>query len=187
MKLYIGADHAGYNLKEHLIPYIQGFGLEVVDCGAKKMGDDDDYPLYISRVAKAVSRSWREARGIVIGGTGQGEAMMANRFPRVRAALFYGGALAHQAVDISGRESGDPMEIIRLSRLHNNSNVLSISARFVNEDEAKAAIKLWLETTFEGEARHKRRIRLIERLSPRRVNWVDVLIVLFLIWAVFFK
>jgi ribose 5-phosphate isomerase B len=187
MKIYIGADHAGYNLKIHLIPYLQGLGFEVEDCGAVKMDKDDNYPVYISKVAKAVSRSWTEARGIVIGGTGQGEAMMANRFPRVRAALFYGGSLAHEAVDVEGRESGDTLEIVRLSRLHNNSNVLSISARFVNEDEVKAAVKLWLDTKFEGEARHKKRIRMIEKFTPRRVNVVDILIIAILIWVAFIK
>lgn len=187
MKLYIGADHAGYNLKTHLIPYLKGLGFDVIDCGAAKMDMDDNYPVYISKVAKAVSRSIRESRGIVIGGTGQGEAMMANRFHRVRAALFYGGALAHTAVDAEGRESADPMEIVRLSRLHNDSNVLAISARFVNEDEAKTAVKLWLDTKFEGEARHKKRIRLIDKLTPRRISWLDILIIGILIWSVFIK
>lgn len=187
MKLYIGADHAGYNLKHNLIPYLKGLGFEVIDCGADKIDTDDHYPKYVAKVAKAVSFFAHSRKGIVIGGTGEGEAMMANRFPRVRAAVFYGGALAHEVVDIEGRTSADPFEIVRLSRLHNDSNILSISARFVNEDEAKEAIKIWLETTFEGEARHKKRIRLIEKFAPRRINWMDVAIVALLIWAVFFK
>jgi ribose 5-phosphate isomerase B len=167
MNIYIGADHAGYNLKEHLIPYIKSLGYTVVDCGAFELKKDDDYPVFISKVAKFVSHFPNKRKGIVIGGSGLGEMMMANRFSGVRAALFYGGAIAHGGVDISGRTSADPMEIVKLSRLHNDSNVLSLGARFISEDEAKEAIKIWLETAFENEHRHNRRIRLIEKLSPR--------------------
>ncbi len=187
MKLYISADHAGYNLKEHLKPYITGLGYSVVDMGASKLDKDDDYPTFIAKVARAVSRHSKNSKGIIVGGSGQGEAMMANRFRKVRAALFYGGSLPHQAVDIEGRTSTDPMEILKLSRLHNDANVLSISARFVNEEEAKEAIKLWLETKFAGEARHVRRIRMLDRLGPTRITWADILIFIILIWAVFFK
>ena len=186
MKIYIGSDHAGYNLKEHLVPYIQGLGFEVADAGAKQYDIGDDYPTYISKVAKAVSNFSHSRKGIVLGGSGNGEAMMANRFPGVRAAVFYGGALPVSSVDAEGKESRDPLEIVRLSRLHNDANVLSIGARFVSEDEAKQAVKVWLETKFEGEDRHMRRVRMLDTLAPHgKVLRYFVLLLLAVLVVVF--
>ncbi|MDO8467242.1 MAG: RpiB/LacA/LacB family sugar-phosphate isomerase [bacterium] len=117
------------------------WGHEVEDCGPFEYDNDDDYPDFVIPVAKAVAKD-KESRGIVFGGSGQGEAMAANRQKGIRAAVFYGG----------------PEDIILLSRIHNNSNILSIGARFIDEKEALRVIKMWLETEFGKEERHQRRI-----------------------------
>ncbi len=152
MNIYIGSDHAGFALKKELIPYIQSFGFSVTDCGPEKYDHDDDYPDYISKVASKVSEEFVGnplVRGIVIGYSGQGEAIVANRFPRVRAALYYGG----------------PKHILTLSREHNNANILSLGAHFVTTQEAKEAVELWLHSDFSHEERHARRIMKIEHYS----------------------
>lgn len=148
MKVFIASDHAGFELKAKLIPFLKSLGYEVVDKGAFSFNKDDDYPDLITPVAKAVSEE-KGSLGAVLGGSGQGEAIVANRFPGVRAAVYYGGA----------------PDIITLSRQHNDSNVLSLGARFLNGEEAKAAVKLWLETPFSGEERHIRRIEKIDNLN----------------------
>ncbi len=149
MKIHIGADHAGFELKEKLIPFIEGLGFEVDDKGATKYDENDDYPDFIARVAQEVSTNPEMARGIVIGGSGQGEAIAANKFPNVRAALYYGGK----------------KDIVILSRAHNDSNILSLGARFITEGEAKDAVALWLETEFSGDERHVRRIDRITEIE----------------------
>jgi ribose 5-phosphate isomerase B len=146
MKIYIGTDHAGDELKQKLVPFIQLLGYEAVDFGAHEYNENDDYPDFIAPVAKAVSED-ASARGIILGGSGQGEAMTANRFPNVRAAVYYGGTL----------------DIVRLSREHNDANILSLGARFLSEEEAKGAVELWLSTAFPGGERHERRIEKIEK------------------------
>lgn len=149
MKIYFGTDHAGYEMKEALVAYAaKELGHTVFDMGAKTNDPGDDYPDFISLVAREVSRDPRGALGIVLGGSGEGEAMVANRFPKVRCALFYGG----------------PLDIITLSREHNNANILSLGARFLSLDQAKQAVKLWLETPFSEEERHVRRIKKIDEL-----------------------
>jgi len=161
MKIYLGADHGGYELKETLKQYLTELGHEPVDCGNTHFDKDDNFPDFILKAAAEVSHD-QTARGVVIGGSGQGEAMAANRLPNVRAAVYYGSVKPITAVDAAGRQSDDPFELIKLSRMHNNSNVLSFGARFVSADEAKAALKLWLETDFEGQDRYARRIKQIE-------------------------
>jgi len=159
MKIFIGADHAGYELKEILKTYLSGLGMgyEVEDKGASSFNADDDYPDFIKLVAEAVGSN-KESFGIILGGSGQGEAMYANRVAGVRAAVFYGASPAAGAVDIKGKASNDPFEIVKLSRAHNDANILSIGARFVSPDEAKFAVELFLNTKFSGEERHQRRI-----------------------------
>lgn len=152
MKIFIGADHAGYGLKEILIPHIQGLGHEVMDCGAHEYNESDDYPDFIIPVAKAVSANPTEVKGIVIGGTGQGEAICANKFKGVRAAVWYGHA---------NRIASDTESLVELSREHNDANILSIGARFVTEEEAINAVHRWLAAAFSGDERHKRRIEKI--------------------------
>lgn len=157
MKIYIGADHAGYELKEKLKIYLSELEYIVEDKGAFSYDANDDYPDFARPVAEAVAGN-KESFGIIIGGSGQGEAMCANRIAGVRAAVFYGESIAKEAVDISGRTSVDPFEIILLERRHNNANILSIGARFVSPDEAKFAIELFLTKKFSGDERHIRRI-----------------------------
>lgn len=141
MKIYIGSDHAGFELKGKLIPFLKELGHEVEDKGAFSLDPSDDYPDFVMPVAEAISQE-EGSMGIVLGGSGEGEAMATDRFPHVRTALWYGG----------------DMEIIRLSREHNDANVLSLGARFISDEEAYAAVKLWLDTPFSGDERHARRI-----------------------------
>lgn len=151
MKIYIGTDHAGYEMKEKLASYIEKeLGETVADMGAHQEDTNDDYPDFISLVAKEVSDQPNAARGIIMGGSGQGEAIVANRYPNVRAAVYYGG----------------PLEIVKFSREHNNANILSLGARFLDLDLAKQAVKLWLDTAFTEEERHVRRLRKIEQIWP---------------------
>lgn len=159
-KIYLGADHAGFGLKETLKRFLEAEGYETEDKGAFQYNPEDDYPDFIFPVAKAVA-SDPESRGIVAGGSGQAEAMTANRIKGVRAAVFYAARSPLQAADISGRQSTDPFEIIRLSREHDDANVLSLAARFVREEEAEKAVLLWLKTPFSG-GRHERRISKID-------------------------
>ncbi len=147
MKIYFASDHAGFELKAKLLEFVRGLGHEVVDKGTHALMPDDDYPDFIALAASEVAKD-KESKGIILGGSGEGEAMVANRFPNVRAVAWYGGAL----------------EIIKLSREHNDANVLSIGTRFVDEEKAKEAVKLWLETSFSGDARHIRRIKKIEHI-----------------------
>lgn len=151
MKIYIATDHAGYDTKEAIASFVEkDLGYTVADMGAHQNDPDDDYPDFISLAAKEVSHDPNGSWGIILGGSGQGEAMVANRFPNVRCTVYYGGTL----------------DIIKLSREHNNANMLSLGARFMTLDEAKAAVKLWLETSFSTEERHVRRIKKIEQIWP---------------------
>ncbi len=157
MKIFIGSDHAGYELKEKLKTFLSGLGHEVEDKGPFSYDANDDYPDFIRPVAEAVAAQ-NDAFGVVLGGGGHGAAMCANRVAGVRAAVFYGPRNPISAVDIAGRESADPYEGVRLSREHNNANILSIGARFVTDTEAEEAVKIFLETKFSNDARHTRRI-----------------------------
>lgn len=161
MKLFIGGDHAGYELKKKLIAYFTKLGYEVEDKGPFEYNVDDDYPDFITPVARAVAEGpeHEERKGIILGGSGQGEAMCANRIPGARAAVFYGEALAKEAIDINGEKSSDSFEIIKLARIHNNANILSLSTRFLSEDQIKFAIELFIGTSFKEEERHVRRIQ----------------------------
>ncbi|MBI5912869.1 RpiB/LacA/LacB family sugar-phosphate isomerase [Candidatus Azambacteria bacterium] len=154
MTIYLGADHAGFALKQKIKEFLEHAGYTVADMGAYTNNDGDDYPDFITAAADAVANDCIkgiDSRGIIFGGSGQGEAMAANRIDGVRAAVFYGPSTS------LGAGSG-PLEIIKLSREHNDANMLSIGARFVSEQEALDAVKLWLDTPFSNEERHKRRI-----------------------------
>ena len=165
MEIHIGTDHAGFELKELLVERLEHAGYEVIDYGAYEYDEEDDYVDYVALVARAVSEAAHDqerdpaarAVGIVIGGSGQGEAIVANRWPGVRAAVFNG-----QYEPQDGREVPDE---IALSRLHNDANVLSLGARFLNADEAYDAVERWLETPFSGEERHLRRLEKIAALD----------------------
>ncbi len=150
MKVYFASDHAGFELKQELMNFVRGeLNFDVEDCGAFTENPDDDYPPIIAACMRALRAdliAGRKSFGIIIGGSGQGEAIVANRFPLVRAAVYYGG----------------PIEIIKLSREHNDANVLSLGARFITTDEAKEAVRTWLMTSPSTEPRHARRVAQIE-------------------------
>jgi len=152
MTIYLGADHAGFELKEQLKVYLKEKGLTVQDQGAFTLEPEDDYPDYVKIVAKMVQGD-PEGKGIILGGSGQGEAICANRFKGVRAVVYY-----HEQPNI-----------IKLSREHNDANILSLGARFLNFEEAKKAVDLWLATPFSNDSRHIRRVCEIDDNSMGRV------------------
>ena len=140
MKIHIATDHAGLDLKNTIKEFLVDKWHDVTDHGAYKYDALDDYPDFIFPCARAVAVDLN-SRGIILGGSGQGEAMAANRIKGCRAAVFYNG----------------PKEIIKLSREHNDANILSIGARFMLENEIYDIIELWLEELFAG-GRHQKRI-----------------------------
>ena len=145
MKIYLATDHAGFELKNFLKEYLISKGYNVEDCGAYKYDPLDDYPDFIIPAAEKVANQ-PNSRGIIIGGSGQGEAMAANRIQGVRAAVYYDG----------------PIDIVKLSRLHNNANILSLGARFLSVERATEILNIWLAEKFEGE-RHENRINKLDR------------------------
>ena len=148
-KIILGADHAGFELKEEIKKYLKVAGIKVEDEGAYKFDKDDDYPDFVIPVAKKVADDPDNNKGIVFGASGQGEAIVANKIKGVRAALYYGG---------------NP-DIVKLSRTHNNANILSLGTRFLSKDEAIEAVKIWLETGFSNEKRHARRVKKINAIQ----------------------
>lgn len=166
MRIYIAADHAGFYLKKQLIQYLGIKGYEVEDCGAYEMNESDDYPDFIIPCAQKVAGD-KESLGIVLGGSGQAEQMAANKVKGIRAALFYGPILPHGAADVTGRISRDAYEMVKLTRMHNNANVLSLGARFVTGDEAKKAVSAFLENKFEG-GRHQARLDKIKEFENEK-------------------
>lgn len=149
MKVYLATDHAGFELKNKVKEFLEGNGYEVQDCGAFTYDPDDDYPDFISKAAEAVSKNPDNDKAIIFGGSGQGEAIVANKFPKVRAAVYYGKA----------------EHMPSLTRQHNDSNILSLGARFLTYGEAITAVKLFLETPFSKEERHIRRIEKIKKIE----------------------
>lgn len=154
MIIHFAADHAGFELKEKLKVFLRekarlpdGQGYEINDHGAFAYDPEDDYPDFMHPAAKAVSEN-PEDRGIFIGGSGQGEATIAARYPGVRIAVC--------------DDMEKPEEKAKTWREHNDSNVLAIGARFVSEESAKKVLLMWLKTPFSEEDRHKRRIKKIE-------------------------
>ena len=141
MKIAIGSDHAGFRYKELLKQRLVALGHEVTDFGTHSP-EPVDYPLFIRPTALAVASGECE-RGIVLGGSGNGEAIVANRVPGVRCTIAWN------------------TESARLGRAHNNSNCLSIGERMVTETEALAILETWLNTSFDG-GRHERRIEMID-------------------------
>jgi len=142
--IVLATDHAGFDLKESVKKFLLESNYEVKDFGAFTYESTDDYPDFINPAAQFISEN-DNVMGIIFGGSGQGEAMAANRFKGVRAAVFYDG----------------PDEIIDLSRLHNNANVLSLGSRFITSERAIELIKQWLSVEFEG-GRHQERIAKLD-------------------------
>ena len=143
MRIYLGADHAGFELKNTIKDHLLAGGYEVIDCGAHTYDALDDYPPFCIEAAQAVVDE-PGSLGIVIGGSGNGEQMAANCVEGVRAALVWSDATA------------------RLAREHNDANVVAVGARQHSEEEALALIDAFLETPFSGDERHQRRIDLMK-------------------------
>lgn len=159
--IYIASDHTGFELKKELIEYIDSLGFKAVDKGPFLYDAEDDYPDFIRPCAEAVAGE-AGSFGVILGGSGQGEAICANRVQGVRAAVFYGGVLAKGAVDMEGNMSTDPYEIVKLAREHNNANIISFGTRFMTKDEMKESIKIFTEIKFKGVERHARRINKLD-------------------------
>jgi ribose 5-phosphate isomerase B len=158
--VYFATDHAGFLLKQALVLYVRDdLGYTVVDVGAHYLDEADDYPDFVALAALKVSERPTD-RAIVLGASGQGEAMVANRFPQVRAAVFYGLPEGVQTDAL-----GNSLDLLASSRLHNDANVLSLGARFITEAVAKEAVAAWLTTNFSADERHVRRIKKIEQLG----------------------
>ena len=147
MKIHLATDHAGFELKEKIRVFLQNKGYNITDHGACEYDGKDDYPDYIFPAAHAVAND-ANSFGIILGGSGQGEAMAANRIKGARAAVYYGGN----------------EDIIDLSRIHNNANILSLGARFLDFPTACIVIERWLKGSFEG-GRHEKRIQKLDNDS----------------------
>jgi ribose 5-phosphate isomerase B len=149
MKVYLGADHAGFELKQHLVQWLLSAGHDVVDVGAAKYDAEDDYPTYCFDAASRVVAD-PGSLGVVIGGSGNGEQISANKVPGVRAALAWSE------------------ETAELARSHNDANVVGIGARMHTPDEAVAIVTAFLGTAFSGDARHMRRIAEVSAYERTR-------------------
>jgi ribose 5-phosphate isomerase B len=143
MRVYLGSDHAGFELKNHLVEWLTAAGHEPVDCGPLIYDAQDDYPPFCLRAAERTVAD-PGSLGIVIGGSGNGEAIAANKVKGVRAALAWSE------------------ETASLGREHNNANVVSIGARMHTTEEATKFVEVFLNTPYSGEERHTRRIRMLE-------------------------
>jgi ribose 5-phosphate isomerase B len=144
VRIAMGADHAGYSLKEELMRFLQAEGHDVTDCGTDST-DPVDYPAFCAAAARAVAEG-RAERAILLGGSGQGEQMAANKIDGIRAALCH-----------------DPY-MARLARAHNDANVLGMGARVIAPEYAREVVQVWLDTPFDG-GRHERRIEQIAMIE----------------------
>ncbi|APH01889.1 ribose 5-phosphate isomerase [Janibacter indicus] len=142
MRVHIGGDHAAFELHQELLTFLADEGHEVTDHGPFEYDALDDYPVFVIRAAQAVAAD-PGSRGIVLGGSGNGEQMAANKVAGIRAALCYNAELA------------------RLAREHNDAQVLSMGGRMQSVDEAKEMVRVFLGTDFSGEERHQRRIDMV--------------------------
>ena len=142
MRVHIGGDHAAYELLGELVAFLEGEGHEVTNHGPHAFDAQDDYPVFVLRAAEAVAAD-PESLGVVLGGSGNGEQMAANKVSGIRAALCYDEELA------------------RLAREHNDARVISIGARMQAVEEAKAMVSTFLATPFSDEPRHRRRIDMV--------------------------
>ncbi len=148
MKILLASDHAGFELKNQIKEFLNSEGFTVEDMGAHTYNKEDDYPEIMIPVAMRVL-SDNNTKAIIFGKSGQGEAMIVNRFPGIRAIVYHGKNL----------------EILRLGREHNDSNILSIGAGFVEFEEAREAVRLWISTSFSNEERHIRRIEQMDNIE----------------------
>ena len=142
VRVYLGSDHAGFELKASLVAWLREAGHEPVDCGPATYVPDDDYPVYVMRAARGVIDD-PGSLGIVIGGSGNGEQIAANKIAGIRAAVAW------------------TTETAQLARQHNDANVLSLGARMYSDEEALEFAKVFLATPFSQEPRHARRLEMI--------------------------
>jgi ribose 5-phosphate isomerase B len=142
VRVYLGSDHAGFELKARLVEWLTHAGHEPIDCGPSSYDDEDDYPPYVMRAAYGAVKD-AGSLGIVIGGSGNGEQMASNKIHGVRAALAWSD------------------ETAKLARMHNNANVLSLGARMYPIEDAIGFAKVFIETQFSHEPRHARRLHMI--------------------------
>ena len=139
MRVYLGSDHAGFELKQRLVDHVRGLGHEPIDCGPFEYDAEDDYPPFVLSAASRVAADPGSA-GIVLGGSGNGEAIAANKVRGIRCALAFSTDTA------------------RLAREHNDANVLSLGARMFDADAALEFVRIFLSTSFTGDERHVRRL-----------------------------
>lgn len=147
--IYLATDHAGLELKNAVKEWLVSEGFTIEDCGAHEYDPHDDFPDFIKLAATAVAEDPQGRRAIIFGGSGQGEAMLANRYKGVRASVYYDG----------------PPEIVTLARQHNNANVLSIGARFISTNKAKEAIWAWLHTESLTDEKYLRRNQKLDEIN----------------------
>jgi|GEM_PF-70463 len=169
MNIYFASDHAGLAHKDKVFAYlVEHTDYQLTDFGPFEFDAKDDYPDYISLAARRVARETHSI-AIIFGGSGQGEAILANRFQGVRAAVYYGG----------------DKDILRLSKEHNNANVLSIGSRFVSDEEVVGVVKEWLDHRFTHVERHERRLKKLEQKAKmglkepaiERFGWIGVILI----------
>ncbi|OGL31077.1 hypothetical protein A3F37_04365 [Candidatus Saccharibacteria bacterium RIFCSPHIGHO2_12_FULL_41_12] len=161
MRIALSTDHAGFGAVKQLASFLTGLGHEVIDYGPKEFVVTDDYPDFIRPCAEAVASGECEV-GIIYGGSGQGEAMVANRVKGARCGVFYSPAKAVEPIDAEGNMSEDEYEILKLNRQHNHANMLSLAARFLTQQQIEKAVKTWLDTPWSDEERHSRRVKKID-------------------------
>jgi ribose 5-phosphate isomerase B len=149
MKIIVASDHAGFELKNKIVAYLKAENFDVEDMGAHVYDTTDDYPKIMIPVAMRVISDEENTKAIILGKSGNGEAMISNRFPGLRTAVYYGKNL----------------EIVRLAREHNNANVLSLGAGFLEEAEAIEAVCLFISTPFSNEPRHIKRNNMLDNIE----------------------
>lgn len=149
--IHIASDHAGFEYKEEIKSWLNNSIYTIVDHGAEIFHPMDDFTDFISKAVYEVSKSPEDSCAIIFGGSGQGEAMLANRYTNVRATVFYGG----------------DREIIKLSRQHNDANVLSFGSRFISLDDVKESILLWLATPVLEDDKYHRRNKKVEDITRK--------------------
>lgn len=163
MNIYIATDHAGFETKNKLVTFLNEKGYRAVDCGPFEYDKNDDYPPLIAEAARLLQEDIEkgvDARAIVLGASGQGEAMVANRFPGIRCALYYGAPGISQ-VDAGGKT----LSILQSTREHNDANCLSLGARFLSWEEIESVVIEWLSIPFPSDERHARRIAQIDTVT----------------------
>jgi ribose 5-phosphate isomerase B len=156
VKIALSTDHAGFNRLKKLKAGLELAGYATHDFGPASFNVEDDYPDFINPACDAVLSGVCQF-GIIFGGSGQGEAMAANRHQGIRCTVWYGPAVPIEPVNAEGHMSSDPYEILELSREHNDANMLSIAGRFVSDEECLKVAVRWLNARYRAEARHQRR------------------------------